>query len=236
MTQPLINTHIAFLAEDQYEDLELWYPLLRMQEAGAKTTVIGMPGVEKYHSKHGYPVEVDASVDEVSASDFDAIIIPGGYAPDKMRRHPAMLALVRDICQLRRVVAMICHAGWVPISAGIMRDKRVTSVAAIKDDLINAGAEWIDAPVVQDGNLISSRRPSDLPDFCRTIIAAVENQKLHQSLEEVSPPTNGQPVEAHPPKPPTAVRTATHDRTVDPEEPVDELAWQSFPASDPPPY
>ena len=169
----LDGKRIAMLAEDQYEDLELWYPLLRMQEAGAQVSVIGMPGVKAYESKHGYPVKVDVSIDEVSAVDFDAVIVPGGYAPDRIRRHEPLLALVRDVFQRGGVVAMICHAGWVPISAGIVKGKTVTSVSAIRDDLRNAGANWVDQEVVQDGNLISSRTPRDLPAFCRAIIAAL---------------------------------------------------------------
>jgi protease I len=170
----LQGKRIAILAEDNYEDLELWYPLLRMREAGAEVKVVGMPSVQEYHSKHGYPVKVDVAANTVSADDFDAIIVPGGYAPDLMRRHPPMLDLVRGIFENSGIVAMICHAGWVPISAGIVKGKRVTSVSAIKDDLINAGAEWVDQEVVQDGNLISSRGPGDLPAFCRAIIAALE--------------------------------------------------------------
>lgn len=170
----LRGKRIAILAEDYYEDLELWYPLLRMREAGAEVTVVGMPGVEEYHSKHDYLVKVDVAASAVSADDFDAVIVPGGYAPDRMRRHPPMLDLVKGIFERGGVVAMICHAGWVPISAGIVKGKRVTSVSAIKDDLINARAEWVDQEVVQDGNLISSRGPDDLPAFCRAIIAALE--------------------------------------------------------------
>jgi protease I len=170
----LSGKRIAILAEDHYEDLELWYPLLRMKEAGAEVTVIGMPGVDTYHSKHDYPVKVDVPATEVSFKNLDAVIVPGGYAPDRIRRHKAMLDLVRGAFEAGRVVAMICHAGWVPISAGIVKGKRVTSVSAIKDDLVNAGAEWVDEEVVQDGNLISSRRPDDLPAFCREIIAALQ--------------------------------------------------------------
>lgn len=169
----LEGKRIAMLAEDNYEDPELWYPLLRMREAGADVSVIGMPGVEVYHSKHGYPVRVDVSVTDVAAQDFDAVIVPGGYAPDRLRRHEPILALVRDIFRQGGLVAMICHAGWVPISAGIVEGRTVTSVSAIRDDLRNAGANWVDQEVVQDGNLISSRRPDDLPAFCRTIIAAL---------------------------------------------------------------
>lgn len=170
----LVGKRIAILAEDDYQEMELWYPLYRMREAGAEVVVIGMPGVKFYQSKHGYPVQVDAPADAVSAESFDAVIIPGGYAPDRMRRHRAMLGLVSQVFEKGGIVAFICHAGWVPISADIVQGKRVTSVSAIKDDLINAGATWVDQEVVQDGNLISSRGPSDLPAFCRVIIAALE--------------------------------------------------------------
>jgi protease I len=169
----LKGKHIAILAEDNYQELELWYPLLRMREAGAQVSVIGMPGVEQYHSKHGYAVSVDVAATEVVAEDFDAVIVPGGYAPDRIRRHAPMLDLVRGVFERGGVVAAICHAGWVPISAGIVDGKRVTSVGAIKDDLMNAGAEWVNQEVVQDGNLITSRHPGDLPAFCRTIIQAL---------------------------------------------------------------
>jgi protease I len=169
----LNGTRIAILAEDNYEDPELWYPLYRMREAGADVLVVGMPGAEFYSSKHGYPVTVDVAASDVGPADFDAIIIPGGYAPDRMRRHLPMLELVRGIFEKGGVVAMICHAGWVPISAGIVKGRQVTSVSAIKDDLSNAGAQWLDQEVVRDGNLISSRGPDDLPAFCRAIIDAL---------------------------------------------------------------
>lgn len=170
----LNGKRIAILAEDDYQELELWYPLLRMREAGGSVSVVGMPDVEAYHSKHNYPVEVDVAVNEVSADDLDAVIIPGGYAPDRMRRHQPMLDLVKGVFDRGGIVAFICHAGWVPISAGIVSGKRVTSVSAIRDDLTNAGAEWLDQEVVHDGNLISSRGPDDLPAFCQEIIAALE--------------------------------------------------------------
>ncbi|HUV89107.1 MAG TPA: type 1 glutamine amidotransferase domain-containing protein [Anaerolineae bacterium] len=170
----LKGKRIAILAEDMYQELELWYPLLRMREAGATVTVIGMAGVKEYQSKHGYPVPVDAAADAVSPHDFDAVIIPGGYAPDRMRRHKPMLDLVQDVFEHGGIVAAICHAAWVPISAGIMRGRRATCVPAIKDDVINAGATYVDEQVVQDGNLITSRTPDDLPAFCRTIIAALK--------------------------------------------------------------
>ena len=164
---------IAILAENNYHELELWYPLLRMREAGATVTIVGMPGVDEYKSKLGYPVKVNVAAEAVSANDFDAIIIPGGYAPDLMRRHKPMLDLVRSMFEQGKLVAYICHAGWVPVSAGILKGKRTTCLPAIKDDVINAGAIYVDEEAVRDGNLISSRSPDDLPAFCRAIIAAL---------------------------------------------------------------
>lgn len=169
----LDGKHIAILAEDLYEDLELWYPYLRLKEAGAKVTLIGEEGNETYQSKHGYPVKVDLAAEDASRNLFDAVVIPGGYAPDKMRRHQPMLNLVSGIFERGGLVAFICHAGWVPISADIVEGKTVTSVSAIKDDLVNAGAVWRDEEVVVDGNLISSRNPGDLPAFCKAIIKAL---------------------------------------------------------------
>jgi len=163
---------VLFFAAPLYEDLELWYPKIRLEEEGVRTIVAGL-GERTYQGKRGYPVTVDANVDQVAAADFDGLVIPGGYAPDILRRSPRVLQLVREIHQADKPVAFICHAGWVPISAGIVRGKRGTSVGAIKDDLVNAGLVWEDSPVVVDGNLISSRTPADLPQFCRAIIAAL---------------------------------------------------------------
>jgi protease I len=170
----LQGKRVAILAENNYQELELWYPLLRLREAGAIVTVVGMPGVQEYQSKHGYPVKPDVAADAIAAKDFDAVIVPGGFAPDAMRRHKPMLDLVRGVNERGGIVAAICHAAWVPISAGIMKGKRATCVPAIKDDLINAGATYVDEEVVRDGNLITSRTPGDLPAFCRTIIAALK--------------------------------------------------------------
>ena len=169
----LTNKRVAVLAENNYQTLELWYPVLRMREAGATVALVGTGSDQKYTSETGYPVTVDVAADEVSPGDVDAVIIPGGFAPDRLRRYAAVLELVKGVYDRGGVVAFICHAGWVPVSAGIVKGKRVTSVSAIKDDLINAGATWVDEEVVQDGNLISSRSPSDLPAFCRALIAAL---------------------------------------------------------------
>lgn len=163
---------VAVLAENFYEDLELWYPVLRLKEAGAEVTVVA-PAAATYTSKHGYPVKADLAADQARAADFDAVVIPGGYAPDHMRRSPAMVNLVRDAAREGKVVAAICHAGWMLASAGIVKGKRVTCYFSIKDDVINAGGQYEDAEVVQDGKLITSRQPDDLPAFCRAIISAL---------------------------------------------------------------
>ena len=180
---PLHNKTILFFAGPLYEDLELWYPKIRLEEEGARTVVAGT-GEKTYQGKRGYPLTVDTSVEEIAAQDFDGLVIPGGYAPDIMRRSQKLLQLTRDIYQAGKPVAFICHAGWVPISAGIVRGRRGTSVGAIKDDLVNAGMLWEDSPVVVDGNLISSRTPADLPQFCKAIIAALE-KKLGAGSQEL---------------------------------------------------
>jgi protease I len=168
---------ILFFAGPLYEDLELWYPKIRLEEEGARTVVAGT-GEKNYQGKRGYPITVDTSVDQISSADFDGLVIPGGYAPDIMRRSQKLLQLTREIYQAGKPVAFICHAGWVPISAGIVKGKRGTSVGAIKDDLVNAGLLWEDSPVVVDGNLISSRTPADLPQFCKALIAALERSRV----------------------------------------------------------
>jgi protease I len=173
LLMPLSGRHILFFAAPLYEDLELWYPKIRLEEEGASCTVAGL-GEKVYQGKRGYPVTPDATVEEVESNDFDALVIPGGYAPDILRRYAKVLQLTREIHDAGKPIAFICHAGWVPISAGIVKGRRGTSVGAIKDDLVNAGMAWEDSPVVVDGNLISSRTPADLPDFCRALIRALQ--------------------------------------------------------------
>ena len=166
---------IAILSGPDYEDMELQYPLYRLKEEGAEVVVVGI-GAETYKGKKGYPVTVDAQITDLNATNFDAVVIPGGYAPDHMRRSDDLLAFVREIHDQGKTVAAICHAPWVAVSAGILKGRRATCVPAIKDDVMNAGAEYVDEPVVVDGNLITSRRPDDLPVFLPAIIDAIANQ------------------------------------------------------------
>ncbi len=163
---------VLVLVEQAYEDLELWYPKIRLQEEGMEVVVAG-PEKIVYPGKHGYPCKPDRVLDEVRAADFDGLVIPGGWAPDRLRRLPKVLELVREFDQAGKPIGMICHAGWVPISAKILKGRKATGVSAIKDDLENAGAIFLDRSVVVDGNLVSSRTPADLPDFCRALIAAL---------------------------------------------------------------
>ena len=166
----LKGKRVAMLAENKYQDLELWVPYYRLKEEGAEVRIIGANGATEYKSSHEYPIKVDDQADKVSAADFDAVVVPGGYAPDAMRRHEGMVKLVREAYQAGKPVAAICHAGWMLCSAGILKGKKATSFYSIKDDMVNAGAKWSDEAVVVDGNLITSRVPQDLPAFCRAIV------------------------------------------------------------------
>lgn len=164
---------IAVLVETDYQDLEVWYPLLRMKEAGAEVTVVGSGTQEDYKGKYGYPITVDTNAASVKAEDFDAVVIPGGWAPDRLRMHEPVLNLVRAMFDQGKVVAAICHAGSVLVSAGILEGKTATAYRAVKDDMVLAGCHFEDAEVVIDGNLITSRTPDDLPAFCRAIIESL---------------------------------------------------------------
>jgi protease I len=168
----LAGKRVLIFAAPYVEDLELLYPLHRLREEGAEVVVAGL-GEREYSGKKGHPIEVDTDVELISAREFDAVVIPGGYAPDHLRRSEKVLEIVREAFEEEKPVAAICHAGWVPISAGIVKGHRLTSVGAIRDDLVNAGAEWVDQEVVVDGNLITSRTPEDLGAFCRALIDAL---------------------------------------------------------------
>ncbi len=159
------------MVDQAYQEMEVWVPLYRLREAGAEVITVGATAGATYPSKLGYPCTATKSYDEVSADQFDGIVVPGGYAPDHIRRHAKANALVAEFNRQGKLVAAICHAGWVLCSAhGMLKDRRVTSFFAIKDDMINAGATWEDADVVVDGNLVTSRKPDDLPAFCRACV------------------------------------------------------------------
>ncbi len=166
----LDGKRVALLVDTLYQEMEVWYPLYRLREAGAVVVTVGAQAGAAYNSKLGYPCPCDLSYDQVSARDFDGVVIPGGYAPDHIRRHARANQFVRDMDAQGKLVAAICHAGWVLCSAGILNNRRATSFFAIKDDMVNAGARWEDAEVVVDGNLVTSRKPDDLPAFCRSAI------------------------------------------------------------------
>lgn len=165
---------VGILVEELYQDQEVWYPYYRLQEAGAKVVVIGTRRAKEFKSKFGYPITADASADQVKPEQLDGLIIPGGFAPDFMRRDPAMAPLVRAVAQAGKPVGAICHGGWMLCSAGVLKGKTATSFFAIKDDLVNAGATWVDREVVRDGNLITSRKPEDLPAFMKTFLQALQ--------------------------------------------------------------
>lgn len=161
---------ILMFVHHLYEDLELWYPKLRLEEEGAQVIVAGFESGAVYQGKNGYPCPADAAITEIDASQFQALVLPGGFAPDKLRRIPQVLHITRSFMKDNKVIGHICHAGWIAISADIMSGFRCTSTPGIKDDLVNAGATWVDEPVVVDRNMISSRNPKDLPVFARAII------------------------------------------------------------------
>ncbi len=160
----------AVLVEDHYQVLEVWYPYLRLREEGIETVFVGPERAKEYKSKEGYPAGVEMQIKDAKASQFDAVIIPGGYAPDLLRRDEKINKFVKAMFDEGKLVAAICHAGWVLVSAGVLKGKTATCFYAIKDDVINAGAKYVDKEVVVDGNLITSRNPYDLPAFCREII------------------------------------------------------------------
>ncbi|AZV60822.1 MULTISPECIES: type 1 glutamine amidotransferase domain-containing protein [Peribacillus] len=170
----LAGKKIISLVHHDFEDLELWYPILRLKEEGAIVHLAGEKANETYIGKYGVPAISDYEYGSINAREYDAILVPGGWAPDKIRRFPEVLSLLQSMEENKKPIGQICHAGWVLISAKILQGKNVTSTPGIKDDMENAGATWIDEPVVVDGNLVSSRRPPDLPDYLRELINVIE--------------------------------------------------------------
>jgi len=170
----------AVLVEQMYQEMEVWYPVYRLREAGCKVTLVGPKAGQEYPSKLGYPAKSDKAADEVKAEDFDLLVIPGGYAPDHMRRCEAMIRLVSDMAEQGKPVAAICHGPWMLCSTQALKGRRATCFSAIKDDVINAGGKYVDEEVVVDGNIITSRKPDDLPAFLRELMKVAQAQTQSQ--------------------------------------------------------
>src|ERR1700722_16480034 len=177
VTVELKGVRAAVLVEQQYQEMEVWYPVYRLREAGCKVTLVGPEAGQTYPSKLGYPAKSDKAAKDVSADDFDLLVIPGGFAPDFLRRHEAILKLVSTMAEQGKVVAAICHGPWVLCSTQALKGKKATCFFAIKDDVSNAGAKCLDAEVVRDGNLVTSRKPDDLPAFMQAIVQAAKETK-----------------------------------------------------------
>ena len=166
------TTVLAFV-DEEFEDLEMWYPVLRVRETGAAVHIVGPQAKTVYHGKYGVPITTDYAFDEVKSEDYAGLYVPGGWAPDKLRRYPDVLRLTREFHEAQKPIAQICHAGWVLISAKIVAGYTMTSTPGIRDDLENAGAIWVDQEVVVDRNLVSGRRPPDLPAFTQAFVHAL---------------------------------------------------------------
>ncbi len=170
----LQGKRVLIFVDDVYEDLELWYPKLRLMEEGVRVVVAGPKVGHVYEGKNGYPCKADAEIQAMHESDFDGLVIPGGFAPDKLRRDEKVKLLTRQFHERGKLVAHICHGGWIAISAGIIRGFRCTSTPGIQDDMVNAGGLWVDEPLVIDRHQVSSRRPDDLPQFCKGILQVLD--------------------------------------------------------------
>jgi protease I len=173
MSLRLSESRVAVLVEEEFEDLELWVPVMRLREEGATVVLAGKEAGKRFRGKHGVPATSEQAVSSVDAAALDAVVVPGGWAPDKLRRYPEVTALVRAVHDRGRVVGLICHAGLVAISAGIVKGRRATGSLGIRDDLVNAGATWVDEPAFRDGNQVWGRVVEDIPDFCRELVAAI---------------------------------------------------------------
>jgi len=176
----LSGKHVAMLVENNYQEMEVWYPIYRLREAGARVTTIG-PAPGRYLSKLGYPVVADLDAAQAQGQAFDAVIVPGGYAPDLMRANAAMVAIVKTAVTSGRLVAAICHGSWMLVSADVIKGRRVTGSPHIKDDLRNAGCIYEDKEVVCDGNIVTSRKPDDLPAFCAAIVSSLAAQHIERA-------------------------------------------------------
>lgn len=166
-------TRAALFVEEGFEDLEFWVTYMRLREVGAQVRVVGIVADKQYRGKNGLAASSEVAASAVTADDFDVVVVPGGWAPDKLRRYPEVTSIVADAYEQGKIVGLICHAGLVGISAGIVKGRRATGSMGIKDDLINAGAEWVDEPAFRDGNIVWGRVVEDIPDFCRELVRAI---------------------------------------------------------------
>ncbi len=169
----LAGKTVAMLIEQQYQELEVWYPVYRLREAGAKVLLVGPEAGKTYPSKLGYPAKADVAAYEVSAKQLDALIAPGGFCPDYLRRSEAIIRLVREVDEAQKPLAAICHGPWVLCSTNALKGRKATGFSSIRDDVVNAGATWVDAEVVVDGHIITSRKPDDLPAFTLALMHAI---------------------------------------------------------------
>ena len=174
MEQRLTDRRVAVLLEEGFEDLEFWVTVMRLREEGAQAVIVGTVAGKTVRGKNALQATSDVAVGDVTATAFDAIVVPGGWAPDKLRRYPEVTDLVRSAFDAGKIVGMICHAGLVGISAGIVAGHRATGSLGIKDDLVNAGATWVDEPAFRDGNLVWGRVVEDIPAWCRVLVDAIE--------------------------------------------------------------
>lgn len=170
----LKNKKVIVFVETDYQDLEVWYPVLRLREEGIDVKIVGTGSSKIYKGKYGYPITVDIDADKINPANFDAVIIPGGWAPDYLRRYPSVVNIVKKMFEKEKIVASICHGASLLVSAGILKGKKITCFISVKDDVVNAGAKFLDEEVVVDGKLITSRKPDDLPAFCKAIIKALD--------------------------------------------------------------
>jgi len=173
----LQNKRIAVFIEEGFEDLEFWVTVMRLREEGGRVIIVGLKAGQTFKGKNALSAKSDVAAESVSADDFDAVVVPGGWAPDKLRRYPAVTGIVQKAYQQKKIVGLICHAGLVGISAGIVKGHKATGSLGIKDDLINAGAIWVDEPAFRDGSLVWGRVVEDIPDFCRELVKAIETEK-----------------------------------------------------------
>jgi protease I len=183
MSERLRGREVVVLVAEGFEDLEFWVTVMRLREEGAHVRIAGIDPGRTLHGKHALEAVADTAVAEIDPSGVDAVVVPGGWAPDKLRRDDAVLALVRAVNHDGKVVGMICHAGWVGVSAGIVAGRRATGSRGIRDDLVNAGATWVDEPAVRDGNLVWGRVVEDIPAFCAELVAAIEVQTADGALD-----------------------------------------------------